>query len=222
MPVLFQHRVSPSGSEADNVDVLFRKRGYSLNGYLEVTKGCASSDAGGCSPPLRARCLPSLWSHFAISLQSMEASSLAAQRAYAACLHPSGGLSSRRAVSLLPAAAFRSFRWHITSNQAFIISSAARSYRLLTTGPVSTVSPVSERVKKKMKIKKKKKPTQGHLRWIHPPPLELVTKPPPIPDPPPLRMRKCVLATLSDAAAAIFSPPDTNAIPFCCVIHNKI
>lgn len=103
------------------------------------------------------------------------------------------------------AAASRGFRRHITSNQAFIISSAAtpapRSYRLLTTGSVSTVSPASERLKKKMKIKKKKKkknPTQGHLRGIHPPPLELVTEPPPIPDPPPLRMRKCVLATLSD------------------------
>lgn len=160
MPVLFQHRVRPSRPEADNADALVRRRRYSLNGYLGVAKGCAPSDAGGCSPPLRARCLPSLCSHFAISLQSMAASSLAAQRAYAACLHPSGGLSSRRAVSLLRAAASRGFRRHITSNQPFIISSAAtlapRSYRLLTTGPVSTVSPVSERVKKKIKIKKRK------------------------------------------------------------------
>lgn len=160
MPVLFQHLVRPSRPEADNADVLIRERGYSLNGYLEVAKGCAPSDAGGCSPPLRARCHPSLCSHFAISLQSMAARFLAAQRAYAACLQPSRGLSSRRAVSLLRAAALRGFRRHITSDQAFIISSAApapRSYRLLTTSPVSTVSPVSERLKKKMKIKKKKK-----------------------------------------------------------------
>lgn len=50
---------------------------------------------------------------------------------------------------------------------------------------------------KRVKKKKKKTHTQGHLRWIHPPPLELVTEgPPPISDLPPLRMRKCVLATV--------------------------
>lgn len=190
-------------TQGGQCNVLIRERRYSPNGNLRVAIGFTPSDAVGCTPPLRARCLPPLCSHFAISLQSMAASSLAAQRAYAACLHPSGGLSSRRAVSFLRAAALRGFRRHITSNQAFIISSTAtpapRSYRLLTTGPVSNVSPVLERVNKKMKIKKRKEnPAQGHLGWIHPPPLELVTEPPPIPDPPPLRMRKCVLATLSD------------------------
>lgn len=140
---------------------------------------------GGAPQPRR---LPSLRSHVAISLQSAAASCAhgsasircvsAAQRG--SLIQTSGIPPPRRRFARLSAA------HHITSHQAFIISSAPtpapRSYRLLTTGPVSEVSPVSERVRKKKK-RGEKTPTQGHLRWIHPPPLEPVTEAPPLPSP---------------------------------------
>lgn len=59
----------------------------------------------------------------------------------------------------------------------------------------------------KRRRRRRRKPTQGHLCWIHPP-LELVTEPPlptPIPDPFPPRMRKCVFATLSDTCCGYYT-----------------
>lgn len=113
---------------------------------------------------------------------------------------PSGGLSSRRAVSLLRRALAAAFVAHHT----FIISSAAilllRSLRLLTTGPVSEVSEEEEEEGGEKKNARTPAPNSSPTAGAcHPPPS------PPIPYSPSLRMRKCVFffATLSDTLCCL-------------------
>lgn len=173
MPALFKHRLRSSGREANNAQQhLICKRRV----YLAVAADAQRRSEDAHFPP-RSR-FPSFCSHFAISTSQWQ-QAFTAQRTYAACLHPAG---VSHPDERYPSSAARSLRLsrHITHllfhQQRFLL----RSLRLLTTGPVSEVSP-GRRGEEEEVVGGKK--MQGHLRRIHPPPLELVTETPPHPLP---------------------------------------
>lgn len=133
MPALFKHRLRSSGREANNAQHLICKRRV----YLAVAADAQRRSEDAHFPP-RSR-FPSFCSHFAISTSQWQ-QAFTAQRTYAACLHPAG---VSHPDERYPSSAARSLRLsrHITHllfhQQRFLL----RSLRLLTTGPVSEVSP---------------------------------------------------------------------------------
>lgn len=133
MPALFKHRLRSSGREANNAQYLICKRRV----YLAVAAD-AQRRSEDAHFPARSR-FPSFCSHFAISTRQWQ-QAFTAQRTYAACLHPAG---VSHPDERYPSSAARSLRLSrrithlLFHQQRFLL----RSLRLLTTGPVSEVSP---------------------------------------------------------------------------------